>query len=256
MFHLSRRTPFVTTLLLASLLSGCHKATPAAADKPAFATIDPATAGSVTGTISFKGDAPAQIPIDTSQDPACTLTDPTPFKSEQYVVNHGDLANVFIYIQSGLGDRVYAAPVTPVILDQKGCHYIPHVLAVMAGQPIEVHTSDMTMHNVHPEPTLPANHESDITQAPLGQPMRLQFSQPETMISVRCNNHPWMEAFVNVAPNPFFAVSDRNGHYQIQGLPPGTYKLTAVHEKLGEKSTTITVASHAATTADFTFEAK
>lgn len=256
MLHHPRASYLVTGILLASLVSGCHKSAPAPAAQPAFTKIDPATAGSVSGTISFKGDAPAQIPIDTTQDPACTLTDPTPFASEQYIVHNGDLANVYIYVQSGLGDRVYAAPVTPVILDQKGCHYIPHVLAVMAGQPVEVHTSDMTMHNVHPEPTLPANHESDITQAPMGQPVRMLFSQPEAMIPVRCNNHPWMEAFINVAPNPFFAISDADGHYQIQGLPPGTYKLTAVHEKLGEKTTTITVATHAATTADFSFNAK
>jgi plastocyanin len=252
----SRRTPLAITLALASLLAGCHKGAPPTAEQPAFTKIDPATAGSVTGTISFKGDAPSQIPIDTSQDPACALSDPKQFSSEQYLVQHGDLANVYIYIQSGLSDRVYAAPVTPVVLNQKGCRYIPHVLAVMAGQPIEVHTSDMTMHNVHPEPTLPANHESDITQAPMGQPVTMRFPQPETMISVRCNNHPWMEAFINVAPNPFFAVSDGDGHYQIQGLPPGTYKLAAVHEKLGEKDTTITVAAHAATTANFAFEAK
>ena len=259
MSHPANKIGLATACLLASLLAGCHKAAPAqpaAAAKPVLSTIDPTTAGSVSGIISFQGAAPAQVPIDMSQDPACGLSSSTPNQSEQYVVHHGALANVYVYIQSGLGDRIYATPTTPVVLDQKGCRYVPHVLAVMAGQPIEVHNSDMTMHNVHPEPTLSGNHESDITQGPKGDPVTMKFPQPETMISVRCNNHPWMEAFVNVAPSPFFAISDADGQYKIQGLPPGNYKLVAVHEKLGEKETSILIAPHADATADFTFEAK
>lgn len=259
MSHPANKIGLVTACLLASLLTGCHKSAapaPAAAAKPVLSTIDPTTAGSVSGIISFQGAAPAQVPIDMSQDPACGLSSSTPNQSEQYVVHHGALANVYVYIQSGLGDRIYATPTTPVVLDQKGCRYVPHVLAVMAGQPIEVHNSDMTMHNVHPEPIAIGNHESDITQAPHGKPVDVAFQQPETMMAVRCNNHPWMEAFINVADNPFYAITDASGHYEIHGLPPGTYTLGAAHEKLGRKEMTITIQPHATTTADFTFQAR
>jgi plastocyanin len=150
---------------------------------------------------------------------------------------------------------MYASPTTPVVIDQKGCRYVPHMVAVMVDQPIEVHNSDMTMHNVHPEPTAVGNHESDITMAPMGKPITISFSQPEAMLSFRCNNHPWMEAMVNVASNPFFAISDDDGHYVINGLPPGTYTLAAVHEKLGEKVTTITVTPHGTVTANFKYQA-
>lgn len=187
------------------------------------------------------------------QDPACGLSSKTPNLSEQYMVQDGDLQNVFVYIKSGLGDRKYPTPTTPVMLDQQGCRYIPHVVAIMAGQPLRVMNSDMTMHNVHPTPNMPDNHASDITQAPGGKPVDTTFTDPETMIPVRCNNHPWMEAFVNVAANPFYAITDSKGHYEIHGLPPGTYVLGAVQEKMPEQDVTITVAPHATVQDDFTF---
>jgi plastocyanin len=218
-----------------------------------FSAIDPATAGVISGTVHFAGTPPQRIPIDMGQDPACSLSD-KPNLTEQYVVHDGGLANVYLYIKSGLGDRVYAPTTTPVILDQQNCRYVPHVIAVMAGQPIEVHNSDSTMHNVHPMPTVAGNQTSDITQAPHGDPVRQIFSTPEIMLPVRCNNHPWMEAFINVAPNPFYAVTDENGHFEIKGLPPGAYTLAAVHEKLGEQDMTVTVRSQNTAVADLTFK--
>jgi hypothetical protein len=141
------------------------------------------------------------------------------------------------------------------MLDQKGCRYIPHVLGIMAGQPLRVLNSDMTMHNVHPLPTSLDNHSSDITQPPGGKPVDMTFDQVEMLIPIRCNNHPWMEAFVNVTSNPFYAISDSAGHYEIHGLPPGTYTLGAVHEKMPEQDVTVTVAPHATVQNDFNFAA-
>jgi len=205
--------------------------------------------------VHFDGVPPRRLKIDMGQDPACDLDSKTQNLTEQYMVDNGGLANVFIYIKSGFGDRKFEPPTTPVMLDQKGCRYVPHVLAVMIGQPLRVLNSDMTMHNVHPQPTSPDNHMSDVTQAPGGKPVDTSFEQVETMIPIRCNNHPWMEAFVNVAANPFYAISDSQGHYEIHGLPPGTYTLGAVQEKMPEQDVTITVAPHAAVQSDFTFAA-
>jgi plastocyanin len=236
-----------------SILTGCKHSAPST---PATITqIDPATAGTVTGTIHFAGTAPKRIPIDMSQDPVCTFSH-TENLTEQYVVNNGDLANVYVYIKDGLGNRIYAAPAAPVVMDQKNCRYIPHVIAVMAGQPVEFRTSDNTMHNVHILPQESGNQSSDVSQGPMGAPERRTFKSPEAMIEVRCNNHPWMSAFINVAANPFYAVSDAEGHFQITGLPPGNYTLAAVQEKLPEQTATITVAPHQTTTASFTFAVK
>ena len=145
--------------LVALALAGCNKQSrpsPSAAENSgspatpaANATIDPATAGSVSGTIRFNGKAPMPIVIDMAQDPACSGGSKTPNMTEQYVVHDGRLANVFLYVKDGLGNRIYMPTKAPVVLDQKGCRYIPHVIGAMVGQPVEFRNSDRTMHNVH-----------------------------------------------------------------------------------------------------------
>ncbi|MES2223294.1 MAG: carboxypeptidase regulatory-like domain-containing protein [Acidobacteriota bacterium] len=244
-------------------LAGCSKHSAAnpsvggnngsTASPTANAQIDPATAGSVSGTIRFNGKAPARIVIDMAQDPVCSQGSTTPNMTEQYVVHDGRLANAFLYIKDGLGNRIYMPTKTPVVLDQKGCRYIPHVIGAMVGQPVEFRNSDRTMHNVHVVPPGSDSSGFDISQAPMAGTERHIFRDAGLMIPVRCNNHPWMEAFLNIVKNPFFAVSRADGSFEIQGLPPGTYTLVAAHEKLGTQSQQITIRSHKASTANFAF---
>ena len=201
--------------LVALAIAGCNRHTgtnPSAAGNTsspgtpaANAQIDPATAGSVSGTIRFNGKAPARIVIDMAQDPACSQGSTTLNMTEQYVVHDGRLANVFVYVKDGLGNRIYMPTKTPIVLDQKGCRYIPHVIGAMVGQPVEFRNSDHTMHNIHIVP--PGSDDSsgfDISQAPMAGTEQHMFRNAGLMIPVRCNNHPWMEAFLNVVKNPFF----------------------------------------------------
>jgi plastocyanin len=240
-------------------LTSCHQAGNSA-PAPTYSHIDPATAGTIQGVIHFDKPAPKRVEIDMAQDPACSMTGGTNM-SEEYVVNDGKMANVYVYVKSGLGDKVYPASTTPVVLDQKGCRYVPHVIAAQIGQPIEFRNSDATMHNVHMEPSVggtngSANKGFDISQPPNGGTTQHAFAYAENLIPVRCNNHPWMQAFINIAPNPFFAVSDAQGHYSITGLPPGTYTLEAVQEQLGAQQATVTVTSHGTTVSDFHYGVK
>jgi plastocyanin len=245
---------WLAPLVLASLVcffgTGCKSSV-----KPAALSsqIDAATAGTVEGAIQFTGNAPERVAIDMRQDPNCVVSGQPPNMSEVYVVNDGKMANVFVYIKDGLGNRIYAAPSNPAVLDQKGCRYVPHAIGVMAGQPVEFRTSDPAMHNINLQPKAAGNPPLNTSQAPFGTPVRHVFVQPEMMIPVRCNLHPWMEAYINVVANPFYAVSDAEGRYTIRGLPPGTYTLVAEQEKLGAKEQSITVAAHQTTQANFTF---
>ncbi len=237
-------------------VGGCKKESAGTGSAPAFTTIDWSTAGAIQGTVHYVKTLPKPIEIDMNQDPACTLG-PTLY-SEQYAVsNGGGFANVFIYIKDGLGNRVYAAPTTPVDIDQKGCRYVPHVVGVMVGQPVRFTNSDPTMHNVHMVPTVAGNAAADISQPPANGANGAQdartFKSPELMIPVRCNNHPWMQAFINVSANPFFAVSDVSGRYFIKGLPPGTYTVAADQEVAGEKTATVTVPAQGTVTQDFSY---
>jgi plastocyanin len=247
------------TLLLSA---GCKRSETGASTGAAPAAegpltqIDPATAGSVQGTVHLIGKPPERIEIDMAQDPACAMSPYGKNITEGIVSSASKLANVYIYVKDGLGNKVYAAPNAPAVLDQKGCRYVPHMLAAMVGQPIEFRNSDPTMHNVHMQPTVGGNQQFDISQPPNGGTTQHTFAKPELMIPVRCNNHPWMEAFLNVAPNPFFAVSGDDGHFAIHGLPPGTYTLVAVQEQLGQQPATVTVTTHGTAMADFSFKAK
>ncbi len=238
--------------------NGSHPLTTAPA-APSTSTpvvaLDPATLGDVTGTIRFTGKAPAPVKIDTSMDPACGLGGGPDAMSEQYVVKDGKLANVYLYVKSGPAEAMNAQHdvKASVVLDQKGCVYTPHVIAVAAGGFVEFRNEDPTMHNIHTMPTSVGNETVDVSQGPRGVPQTKQFKAPETMIPVRCNNHPWMNAFVNVSATPFFAVSDGAGHFEIHGLPAGEYVFGAVHEKMGEQTMQVTVKAGGSTHADFAF---
>lgn len=249
----------IATLTLCALVLagvGCKKASTGASGETGaaqqYTTIDWANSGTISGTIHFTGKAPKRIPIDMGQDPVCSLS-PTNL-TEQYVVDKDGLENVFVSIKSGLGDKAYGSPSTAVVMDQKGCRFVPHVVGVMVGQPVTFTNSDATMHNVHMIPTVGTNQSVDISEAPNSQGESRGFSSPELMIPVRCNNHPWMEGFINVVANPFYAVSADGGHFTIKGVPPGTYTIAADHEVLGEKTATVTVTAHQTATVDITYQ--
>jgi plastocyanin len=260
-----------TALLLvtAFTLTGCKHspspgssapaATPARAAAPAALhpapPVNPATAGTISGTVHFDGQPPARIPIDMSADPACGHSD-VPYLTEQVIVNENQLANVYVYIKSGAPSYIARPDDPPVRLDQKGCRYSPHVIAVEQGGSVTFSNSDATVHNIHTMPDQPGNKSIDISEPANSSPRTVAFATPEVMLPVRCNNHPWMSAFINVAPNPWFAVTGTDGTFTITGIPPGTYTLAAVHEKLGEQDIQITVPAKSAALASFTFSAK
>jgi plastocyanin len=215
--------------------------------------VDPLHSGTIIGTVHFKGTPPKPAKIDMSMDPACAMSGGENI-SEQYVVDDGRLANVYVYIKAG----AQAAAVTPaftVTMDQKGCRYVPHVIALQQGGSVVFKNSDPTMHNVHIV-SADGGGEMDVSEGPLGAAQSQQFTTPQVMTPVRCNNHPWMAAYINVAPTPYFAVTGKDGKFSIQGLPPGKYTLAAVHEKLGEQDVEVTVAAKATEKSDFTFAGK
>ena len=244
--------------------TGCKPKPEAPASTPSAAQPDTSAAstpmpsfslGTVTGRIHFSGKAPAPVKIDMSMDPACDMSGGGDNLSEAYAVHSGNLANVFVYVKSGPPAAFAAAPIggPAIVMDQKGCRYVPHVVGLMKGQSIEFRNSDVTMHNIHTMPTAPGSQSIDISQSPRGASQIKQFNQPETMIPVRCNNHPWMNAFVNVSETPFFDVSNSDGEFSLKGLPAGEYTLVAVHEKLGEQTLHVTVKPEGTAQAHFTF---
>jgi plastocyanin len=238
-------------------LAACSKKeeAPAAspmADQPAMAPaatpIDPATVATINGTVKFDGPAPKASKIDMSQDPGCKGMN----EAENVVVNGGDLANVFVYVKDGLGNRTFDVPKDPVVLDQSGCKYHPHILGVMAGQTVQIKNDDPTTHNIHPTPK--DNREWNESQPPSSPAIEKSFAREEIMLPVKCNQHPWMKMYINVVKTPFYAVTGKDGKYEIKGLPPGDYTIAFVQEKLGEQDQKVTVAAKDTKTVDQSFK--
>jgi plastocyanin len=209
----------------------------------------------VSGRITFSGTAPAPRLIRVSSaDPLCMVEGGAVRSQVLLVGPENELQNVFVYVKDGLGDRTFQTPKTPVVLDQQGCQYTPHVFGVQVGQPVEIVNSDPTIHNVHAVPK--TNSEFNFIQQKQGERDTRVFSAPEVMVPFKCDVHGWMAAYAGVLTHPFFGVSGGDGRFEIKGLPAGTYTVEAWHEQLGTQTQTVTVDGKGAATLDFTFAGK
>ena len=210
----------------------------------------------INGKIKFTGTKPTNPRIDMSEEAACKAKYPAAPTAETVVVNpNGTLANVFVYVKSGLpAGQTYPVPATPVIIDQGGCRYHPHVLGIMVGQNLEIQNSDPVLHNIKAKAA--KNRPFNVSQPSAGMKTMRTFAAPEVMVALECNVHGWMNAYLGVLPHPFFAVSGTDGSFSIKGLPPGTYTIEAWHEKYGTQTATVTVAGAGPKTQDFTFAAR
>ncbi|HEY6304258.1 MAG TPA: carboxypeptidase regulatory-like domain-containing protein [Terriglobales bacterium] len=214
--------------------------------------------GKISGTVKLDGTAPHMRGIEMSKDPYCSKAHANdPAQMQTVVVGKGGgLENVVLYISEGLSaTEANAKPSQVPVFDQKNCMYSPHVLAMDVNQDFKVTTSDQTAHNIHPEPNpLTGNIPWNQSQPPGAPPIVKSWKTPE-MIHVKCNIHPWMSGWFAVVKGPY-AITDENGSYTIQNVPPGNYTVTAWQETYGTQTKKVTVASGAAAPADFTFKAK
>jgi plastocyanin len=187
------------------------------------------------------------------KDPVCASEQSGTVLPEDGRVNpNGTLPNAFVYISKGTGDLSTHAPANAVTLTQKGCLYEPHVLGIVVGQPLRVVTQDPTTHNIHLSATK-GNRDWNVTQQPGTTSVTTRFSQPAIMVPVHCNIHPWMEAFIGVVTNSYFAVTGDDGSFTIKGVPPGDYTLTVWTATFGTQEHAVTVRAGETPAADFTF---
>jgi len=215
---------------------------------------DTSTPGSIVGRVHFTGTAPKVTTYSMNADPACAKTHPGPNPSEDFVTgSEGTLANVIVFISDGLGGRTFDAPTEPAVIEQKGCQYKPHVLAMRANQKLRIMNDDMTTHNIHP---VPANNREWNKAEPAGSQMEDTFAREEIAIPLKCNVHPWMRGYVAVFKHPYFAVTGKDGSFDLHNLPAGEYTVQAWHEKLGTQTQKIVVAPGESKSVDFTFKSQ
>jgi plastocyanin len=227
----------------------------AAADlEPGNAAVEGLGDGSATisGTVSFAGTAPALRPVTMDADPQCAQKHDSPVPNQVLWLGDGNtMGNVFVQVKSGLAEKQWPAPSEPGVIDQDGCIYTPHVMGVMAGQPLVFLNSDDLLHNVHGLPK--ANREFNLGMPATVKRTEVALGTPEPVFPVKCDVHPWMQAYVAVMAHPYFDSTADDGRFEIRNLPAGTYEIEAWHERLGTQTATVTVEDGGSATSDFTF---
>jgi len=200
--------------------------------------VDAATAGNITGSIMFEGDAPSMDAIDMSAESVCAAKhSSTPMIQEVVVNGNGTLANVFVYVKEGLENLQFPTP-GAVLLDQDGCVYLPHVLGVMVGQDITIKNSDGLLHNINASPTINRGFNSS---QPVSMETTRSFRAAEVMVPLRCDVHGWMQAFLRVDNHSFHSVSAEDGTFRIENIPAGSYVLEVWHEYFGKQELTVNI---------------
>jgi plastocyanin len=212
-----------------------------------------ASAGTVTGKVTYTGTPARPKPIDMSDEPSCAKQHATPVTSETVVTGANNaVANVVVYISVGANDEG-KVPAQAVTYEQKGCQYIPHVLPLHTGQELRVVNGDQTSHNIHPAAKI--NREWNKSQPPGAPPIVEKYDKAE-FISVKCNVHPWMHGWLAVLNTSHYDVSKDDGTFKLPNLPPGKYTITAWQESYGTQTADVTISGNETKVVNFTFKAK
>jgi len=232
-----------STLFLAAIFTGMMATTPAAAG----------SAPAVTGKVTLQGLPMKAKPINMSSEPGCAKLYSTPPTTEDVVVGPGGgLKNVVVYVSAGAPEQS-GPPAQPISVEQKGCRFTPHIVVMQANQELRVVNEDATTHNIHPLPSV--NREWNKAQPPGTPPIEETFAREE-FISVKCNIHSWMHSYFVVLKTPYYSVSDENGTFKFENLPPGKYTVTAWHEVYGKQTQEVTVSGNEMQPLSFVFKAK
>lgn len=241
--------------LVAMTSAACSGSAPApSAAAVATSPVDPATAGSITGTVVLEGTTPAPTMIRLDGDPTCASLNEGGQRPTEYLMVGADNAvqNVFVYVKDGLQPMAFPTPTEPVVLDQQKCRYVPRVLGIQVGQPLVIRNSDPLLHNVRSDGQI--NRPFNLGQPVQNIAMTRTFATREVMVPFKCDVHAWMAAYVGVLEHPFHGVTGADGAFSLDGLPPGTYTIEAWHEKLGTAVQQVTIGAKESKHVSFAFK--
>jgi plastocyanin len=203
--------------------------------------------------VVLTGSAPAPAKIQTTADPYCAKAHQAEplFTQTVQAGADGSLMDSLVFVKDGVSGT-YAAPQTAVTLDQKGCVYMPHVIGMMAGQPLQIINSDATLHNIHPMPVINAGF--NIGMPIQGMKTNKVFQKAEPVFHVKCDVHPWMSAYIATFAHPFFGVTNSQGTVELNNLPAGTLQIQAWHEKYGVQVQAVSVSAGETKQMTFTYK--
>jgi plastocyanin len=215
-----------------------------------------AFAATITGTVTYEGKVPNLRPLSMDADPVCASKhkEPVPNQMLELGKTGNTMGNIIVRVVSGLpAGKTYPPPKDPVVMDQNGCIYEPHVFVIQEGQTFKVLNSDGILHNVHALPKV--NAQFNMAMPASRKEAEHVFDKPEGPFEIKCDVHPWMTAYTMIVTNPFYDVTKADGKYTIKDLPAGTYEIEAWQERLKGKVEKVTVGENETKTVDFKFTA-
>lgn len=210
------------------------------------------SAGTLKGNVKYDGKPPKKKRLRMDADPVCGSSHSKPVLSENFKMGEdGSMEEALVYLKNVPYSG--GVPSEPAVLDQQGCIYTPHVFGMVAGQELLIKNSDATLHNIHSMPKV--NKEFNFAMPKVVKEKKATFkkSEPDPFY-IKCDVHPWMKSWVLVSDHPYFAVTDKNGNFSIEGIPAGTYDVICWQEKFGKRTlkASVTIGS-GETTKDFVF---
>lgn len=222
------------------LVAGCGGSAEDAATSRVPTPLDLSTTGTIRGVVRLVGDPPAGTTIRMTSAADCAAQHPeADVPAGDVLVKDGLVANAFVYIKDGLGDRVFTVPSEPVVIHNKGCLYVPRVTGVRVGQAVRFTNEDPLLHNIHGSPQASPSWNFSLSRR--GADRVIHVGKPEAMVPVRCDVHPWMKGFLGVVDHPYFQTTDASGEFSLAAVPPGAYVLGVWHERLGTRNVPVTV---------------
>lgn len=219
--------------------------------QPVVTPVDEATAGTITARVTYSGEVPEAVAINMRSAGRCAEQHPEPVFDQPVQVTDGKLANVLVFVQKGLEGRAFSFPSEPVVIDQRGCLYVPRVSAVQVGQPLHFLNSDPEAHNVRGRP-----QTVDAWNFMMSRPQStrtLYFKESEVGIRIGCDVHPWMSAWVSVLAHPYFGITGTDGAVHLGNLPPGDYVIGIWHETLGTREQNVSLSARGTQELSFTY---
>lgn len=248
----SARALAVVLVTVSVLAGGCERAPK---ERRAPTPLDLATVGSITGVVRFEGTPPPQTELQLGSSAECVAQHGgATVAAGDVLVEGGNVQNAVVFIKEGLGDRVFAVPETPVVVDQQGCLFTPRVSALRSGQPLRFLNSDPLAHNVHGFPGQSSSW--NFMLGVKGASRETTIETPESPIEIKCDVHPWMKAYLAVFDHPYFAVTGPDGRFALAQVPPGDYVVEAWHERFGTRTARVTLAPKATESLTFSFAAQ
>jgi plastocyanin len=220
----------------------------AAAPAAAYDAMAVTDGGSISGTITYGGTPPPAKTIKATKDTeACGATVP-----DETLVVGGDkgIKNAVVRITDIKKGKKWEPK---AVVDQKKCHFQPHVTVAQAGGDVKILNSDGILHNIHTYST--ANPPINVAQPKFKKEMTQKFAKPE-IIKITCDAHNWMLGWLVVSDHPYVAVTDEKGTFKLTDVPPGDYKVEIWHETLGKTEKTVKVAAKGDAKLDHTFAPK